>query len=148
PVESLGILPNHDRSRALGVSGDGRIVVGQCEIVVGGGYRFGEAFRWTAETGMQSIGHLRPEGTKTQALAISRDGSTIVGASQSFGSGGPTEAFSWTESGGFTALPRLPGASSTAWSQAHAVNVDGSVIVGQADNTQGLTRAVRWTASG
>src|SRR5690606_27621919 len=86
--------------------------------------------------------------TKTRALAISRDGTTIVGASQSFGSGGPTEAFSWTESGGFTALPRLPGASSTAWSQANAVNVDGSVIVGQADNAQGLTRAVRWTALG
>lgn len=46
----LGVLPGLKSSSANGVSGDGKVVVGTST-----GYPIYKAFRWTAETGMQSV---------------------------------------------------------------------------------------------
>jgi len=149
-VQDLGILPNHHSSRALAVSGDGTIVVGQNMAGSGTNYTSGQAFMWTAQTGMQPMPHLRPGGSLTQARGISRDGTTIVGMSQFGGTGGPIEAFRWTQSGGMVPLPTLPGAP-TYFTQASAASADGSVIVGNAKSTtipQSYDHAVRWTVSG
>jgi len=146
-VQDLGVLPNHHSSRALAVSGDGTVVVGQNMNGTGTNYTSGQAFRWTAQTGMQPMGHLRPGGYLSQARGISRDGITIVGMSQS--TGVATEAFRWTQNGGMVALPNLPG-STILETFANAANADGSVIVGNAASAtpQNYYHAVRWTAAG
>lgn len=145
PLVDLGVLPGTTRSYARGISGDGSVVVGACEFSQSTGL-FGQAFRWTAQGGMQGLGYTRPGGTMSRAHAISRDGSTIVGYSQSDGFGGPVEGFVWREGAGIQALPNVPGW--TGWTQASAVSADGSVIVGQADAPTGGVHAVRWTAAG
>jgi len=148
-VQDLGIVPGHHSSRALAVSGDGTIVVGQNMAGSGTNYTSGKAFRWTAQTGMQPMPHLRAGGSLTQARGISRDGTTIVGMSQFDGTGGPIEAFRWTQSGGMVPLPNLPGATILE-TFANAANADGSVIVGNAASAtpQNYYHAVRWTSGG
>lgn len=108
PLVDLGVLPGTTRSYARGISGDGSTVVGACEFSQSTGL-FGQAFRWTAQGGMQGLGYTRPGGTMSRAQAISRDGSTIVGYSQSDGFGGPVEGFVWREGAGIQALPNVPG---------------------------------------
>lgn len=77
-----------------------------------------------------------PGGTRSDVMAISADGTTIVGVSD------PSEgarAFRWTADAGIEDLGVLPG---TLQSVAYDVSADGSVVVGQS----GL-RAFRWTAA-
>jgi len=144
-VQDLGVLPGHHSSRALAVSGDGAIVVGQNMAGSGTNYTSGQAFMWTAQTGMQPMPHLRPGGSLTQARGISRDGTTIVGMSQFGGTGGPIEAFRWTQAGGMVPLPTLPGGSFSGL-YANAASADGSVIVGAAASAtpQSDGHATRW----
>lgn len=144
PVVDIGSA-GWSNSEALGVSGDGSVVVGWNHAANG----FGQAYRWTEAGGMQQLGYLRPNGTRSTAWGISRDGSTIVGQSQSNGLFGDVEAFKWTEAGGFEALPGLPGAPFVS-QEAAAVNADGSVIVGHGPSAtpQGHNHALRWTSNG
>ncbi len=147
--QNLGLLPNAVMGYARGVSGDGAIVVGTCEYTFNPSSVLGQAFRWTESGGSQGLGYLRPNGTLSQANAISRDGSTIVGISQDDGSIGDVEAFRWTSAGGMVALPSLPGGGVDDWDRALAVNADGSVIVGSSDVPgTNRTHAVRWTSQG
>lgn len=84
---------------------------------------------------MQGLGYLRPGGTFSKANGISRDGTTIVGVSQSGGPGNPTEGFVWRAGTGMQALPGLtPGGTI----EPRAVSADGSVIAGN------FGHAVRW----
>ena len=142
PIQDLGLLPNHSRGYAAGVSGDGQIVVGDCEYSEFTD-AYGQAFRWDAQGGMQGLGFLRPNGTHSKAYGISRDGSTIVGMSQSGGLLGDIEAYAWTQAGGMKELPGLPG-QSTIENFAMAVNADGSVIVGKGNGPDNYRHAVRW----
>ena len=76
----------------------------------------------------------------SSALAISADGSTVVG--NSFDETG-SQAFRWTRTGGIQGLGGINGDLSTR-SIAFGVNGDGSIVVGRAeqpDNVQGF----RWT---
>lgn len=143
PLEDLGVLSNETRSYARGISGDGSIVIGASEHS-NSTEAFGQAFRWTAQTGMVGLGYTRPGGGFSQARGISRDGDTIVGHSQSGGPGGPDDAFVWTLAGGIHALPGLPGAPAEA--QANAVSANGAVVVGvaTAGTTQLHSQAIRW----
>lgn len=83
----LGDLPGgRAYSAAYGVSGDGRVIVGQAESAAGL-----EAFVWTPSQGMRSLwdillaeGVTAMEGwTLTTASAVSQDGRTIVGSGMS-----------------------------------------------------------------
>jgi probable HAF family extracellular repeat protein len=143
PLQSLGLLPNQTRGYANGISGDGMVVVGGCEHG-SQPQALGQAFRWTPQGGMQGLGYARPNNTYSDALGISRDGSTIVGSSSTFG--GDYDAFVWRQATGMQALPGLPGAPFVS-NDARAVNASGSVIVGDAvaANTRG--HAVLWTGS-
>ncbi len=149
PLQDLGVLAGHVRSQGQGVSGDGSIVVGTSEYVPPPPITFalGEAFRWTESTGLQGLGYLRPNGTRSQAHAISRDGSTIVGTSQSNGFSAPREAYRWTAPLGMQELENLPGVSNI-WTEAFTVNSDGSILAGMALDTSINFRAVRWTPAG
>jgi hypothetical protein len=106
-------------STAQAVSADGRVVVGQSD---------GQAFRWTAATGMQSIGG--PTGFGT-ARGVSADGSVIVGDS-----GG--QAFRWTQPTGMQFL----GSNTRV---AYDVSGDGNVVVGDAGIGATTGQGFRWT---
>lgn len=141
PLLDLGLLPGNSRGYANGVSGDGGTVVGACEWGSLSAVN-GQAFRWTQQGGMQGLGYVGPGGGFSQALDISRDGTTIVGQSNA-------DAFVWRQGTGTVGLPRLPGVSPTSFTRADAVNADGSVIVGIGTSPQtGTSTALRWTAGG
>jgi probable HAF family extracellular repeat protein len=134
PLESLGVLSGHNNSYATAVSGDGETVVGYARLY-GGNYgttlQVWSAFRWTAATGMQSLGIGR------EATAISRDGSTVT----------LDRGEVWRASTGVVSLPPLPAAPYPE-TGAQGVNADGTVIVGVSSFPGSSSRAVRWTASG
>lgn len=131
---ALGGLPNPlPVSSALGVSGDGAVVVGWS---AGPGT---EAFRWTQATGLVGLGDLGAPGTSSTAYGVSADGSVVVGSAASFF--GSTQAFRWTSSTGMVNLGGLSGFS--GGSEAFAVSADGLVIVGGSGR-----QAFRWTSAG
>ncbi len=141
PLEDLGVLPGLVRSYGGGISGDGSVVVGVCRNADG---QFGRAFRWTKPGGMQDLGALTVQSPFSEAQAISRDGTTIVGIN--INEVLWYQAFTWRQGEGMKALPKLPG---TGWdSTAKAVNADGTVIVGSAANLSGASKAARWTPAG
>src|SRR5688572_13401343 len=91
---------------------------------------------------LTALGDL-PGGTfSSRALAVSSDGSTVVGDSNS-ASG--VEAFRWTAAGGMVGLGDLPG--DTFSSGARGVSSDGSVVVGGSRSASG-NEAFRWTSAG
>lgn len=114
-------------SWAGGVSDDGQVVIGGANFQDGTLLQ-SQPFRWTAESGMVGLGSL-PGGSTSyggSASAISGDGSTIVGYSQSIlGS----EIFRWTAETGMVGLGIVGSALATSF--------DGSVIVGDYINTAG-----------
>jgi formylglycine-generating enzyme required for sulfatase activity/uncharacterized membrane protein len=124
-IANLGVLPGGSYSRAVGVSGDGSVVVG-----VGNSNNGSPTFRWTQDGGMQRIGTY-----DSNAFGISADGSTIVGQADSVPSG--WRAFRWTTASGMEYF----GSSGT---YATAVSADGTVTVGQMSGGNG---SFRYTAS-
>jgi probable HAF family extracellular repeat protein len=119
---------------ANAASADGSVIVGESSSHLGE-----HAFRWTAPTGMTSLGYL-PGTTSAYAQDTSADGSLVVGWATA--SGAPNRAFRWTAPTGMLDL----GLSPAQPSRATAVSADTSTIVGWAGPTD-QTRAFRWTAS-
>src|SRR6516162_7415867 len=70
--QGLGFLPGGNTSLARGVNADGTVVVGQA--IVGQG----QAFRWTAASGMVGLGFL-PGGYTSLARGVNADGTVVVG---------------------------------------------------------------------
>lgn len=104
-----------DGSAATSVSGDGSVVVGS------GFYdNWGQAFRWTREGGLDYFLSELSLGDST-AIAISADGSTIVGHYDYI------HSFAWTEAGGLRLLDELPGSSDN---HVLALSADGRWAVG------------------
>jgi probable HAF family extracellular repeat protein len=115
---------------ALGVSADGKVIVG-----VSGAPEGNQAYRWTEQDGMVRIGDLPGGRDESYAWDVSADGRVIVGTSSTDRS---VEAFRWTAETGMQSLGELPNAlgESHAW----AASADGSTIVGQSGRD-----AWRWT---
>ena len=124
--QNLGTIDNLPSSWAQGVSGDGNVIAGVAFAPFVGP---GVAWRWTPSGGMQPLGYARPTDTFSEALGVSRDGSTIVGRSS--GSGLGNAAFAWTVSSGMSTLPDAPGTQ--FGSSATAENHDGRIIAGFAN---------------
>ena len=123
-------------SYAHSVSADGSVVVGYM-----GSQRPDstyQAFRWTQQEGMVSLGYLRG-GSASFAYGVSGDGSVVVGYGNS-ASG--YQAFRWTEEAGMVGLGDLPGGYFE--SQAYGVSADGSVVVGHSKSSY-YDEAFRWT---
>ena len=98
-----------------------------------------------AEVMFVPLGNL-PGQLRSQAWAVSADGSTVVGNS----SGRGQEAFRWTAADGMVGLGYLPGGSENGNSFAEGVSADGSVVVGYSTysaNNQ-APEAFRWTSGG
>ncbi len=142
----LGQLAGHKfggtNSAALGISGDGVVVVGEArtepDFATGNSYM--QAFRWTAQDGMQPLGVLSDLNQYSSAKAVSDDGRVVVG--QSNGEHGRGEAFFWTaQDGAMQGQMQGLGASENTRSEATGVSSDGRIIVGIYKNKQ----AFRWT---
>ena len=136
----LGDLPEgQSASSAFDVSGDGRVVVGRGSS---GSLPFGEAFRWSAETGMVGLGDV--EGGRlpfSTAFGVSFDGLVVVGSGD--GERG-FEAFRWTAQTGMVGLgDDIPGGDDLSF--ANAVSADGSVVVGFGDNFDRVDEAFWWS---
>lgn len=110
----LGQLLGGVQTYAMGVSGDGSVVVGYAWMSSGGEH----AFRWTAADGMQDLGTL-PGGSGAVAYAASSDGSAVVGRADDPNS--YYNAFRWTPAGGMQKLP---------FGEAQDVSADGKSAVG------------------
>lgn len=82
-VRQLGVLPGYGRSEAFAISEDGTRVAGSCNFDQ-------QAFVWTAQTGMVSLGTL---GGGTTALGVNNAG-RVVGWSFTKGTF-PQAAFLW-----------------------------------------------------
>jgi probable HAF family extracellular repeat protein len=123
-LTQLAWLPGDNFNyNTIGVSADGSVVVGTSGFEPYEGGDTYRAFRWTAGSGMVSLG----VSHNSFASGVSGDGSVIVGNN-----------FRWTAGTGMVGLGYLPGATN---SSANGVSADGSVIVG----TSG-SQAFRWTA--
>lgn len=136
-----------------GISRWGKIAVGYVESDEGV-----DAFAWSSESGVVRLAALS-EARFSQAVAVSDDGSLVVGAS--INADGSTEAVIWrlagsTSDGRFE--PALPieasepealgflDTSSEPSSFARAISQDGSIVFGDAASDLG-TEPFRWTAS-
>lgn len=118
-------------TRALGVSGDGRVVVGESGA---------RAFAWTQSGGIRQLPGLS-DATAT-AVAASYDGSVIVGSSTRAGDYDNSRATLWRRDGSALDLGSLPGTNA---SYATDVSADGRVVSGSSW-AGGSLMAVRWTA--
>ena len=137
--QPLGVLPGYTISNALFASTDGSVIAGFAGDGVPANHY--EPFRWTASTGMQSLGSLNGAYGR-EPTAMSADGSIIVGRNVYLTN--PSQvAFKWTAAGGVQELPVLP---NTIGSAAYGISADGSTIVGY--DTTSKVNPVRWTAAG
>ena len=107
-------------TQALGISGDGSVIVGAGCVSSGNN----EAFRWTAARGYQVLGDLG--GGSSDARAASFDGSVVVG--QSIDTSGTPRAYRWTAAQGMVALPLLQ--AGTSGHEADSVTDDGTMAAG------------------
>ncbi|NET13335.1 MAG: hypothetical protein F6K08_10995 [Okeania sp. SIO1H6] len=135
--KDLGNLgdPDNNWHFSLGLSDDGSVITGTSRRDP----LTQEAFRWTAELGMEGLGFLPGGGSFSVGWAISGDGSTIVGRSDTVSG---EEAFYWTKTDGMQGLGHLSGGGN--FSEANGVSFDGSVIVGSSDTASG-EEAFYWT---
>lgn len=117
-----------------GISADGSVIVGYKEFF----YLQKAALRWNVNDGVRDIGKLGGDGSK--ALAVSADGSVIVGNSRLQAASSREHAFRWSSDEGMVNIGTLGGQDSYAYS----VSADGSVIVGDARIPNGARRAFRW----
>ncbi|HVE17366.1 MAG TPA: hypothetical protein VNB29_11560, partial [Chthoniobacterales bacterium] len=124
-MTSLSSIPAGTHSEANGISADGKIIVGAYFA-----QNSWEAFRWTEETGAVSLGHITTIAPLIdKALAISADGSTIVGS----GRGG---AFIWTAAHQMQSISQVIANGGIdlnyewALTSASRVSADGSIIFG------------------
>jgi len=131
--EPLGFLPGATQSEARGVSADGSTVAGASKASTH------EAFRWSAATGMVSLGPLPLTGQPSVAHAVNADGTVVVGGgTQIF----PGEAFRWSTTTGSVSL------TGGADGSANGVDSSGDVVVGFDRAASGAESAFRWTAAG
>lgn len=139
-AEDLGTLGGA-QSRATGVSGDGRVVVGWSHVedpqTISG-------FRWVeggtngvaGNPQMQDLGSLG--GRITQASGVSLDGSVVVGVSNN--ALGAANAFRWTEATGMISVADWLAQSgvdvgSVVLINASNVSNDGTTVVGRMENS-------------
>src|SRR5919109_1176459 len=170
--QGLGTIAGWSQSQAWGVSGDGKVVVGQLSRL-GSDTR---AFRWTASAGMQDLPSSPPEFLSGDALDVSADGNSVVGlfgfaerwtatggledlgsfSSRGISSDGQVvvgnnaHAVRWTPTGGIQDLGTVDGTESTVpgtQSFADDASGSGSVVVGQSRDRDGFWKAFRWTAA-
>lgn len=132
--EGLGYIHEslYPMSKANGVSYDGSVVVGVSSSIYQGNEVM-EAYKWTQEDGLIGIGGLTDNGFFSYARAVSSDGLTIIGYSNSESPALNWEAFRWTENEGMIGLGDL--VSENYSSESTDVSSDGLTVVGRSYTT-------------
>jgi uncharacterized membrane protein len=138
---ALGHASGATWEQALGVSGDGAVVVGSC-FIYPPLVEHVEAFRWTAETGSVLLGELPGGRVESEAANVTRDGLMAIGQSES--SNG-TEATIWPVGGGPVGMGVIQsGVFAAAF---YDSSPDGSVLVGTGNTGNPFqSQALRWSA--
>jgi probable HAF family extracellular repeat protein len=154
----LGFLLGDTTSSGGAISADGSTIVGTsgkpgiCDESGCAPDDHAEAFRWTAG-GMQGLGFLAP-GTYSGALAVSGDGSVIVGGAYGDFDGDLSlefKPFIWDAVHGMRDLQQLLvkdyGINLTGWSSMSVtgISADGRAIVGNGTNPAGFAEG--WIAT-
>jgi hypothetical protein len=124
---------------ALGVSGDGSIVVGYTD-------RFGSGtvpFRWTGAAGLGQMASVTG-ATATQALAISKGGTTVLGTTYNGVDNTGDVGIVWSGSAAGQVLNLSIGYLDT---QAVTVTSDGSIVYGFYQAYAGPGIPFKWTPS-
>jgi uncharacterized membrane protein len=119
-IRGIGFLPGGNISQAVGVSGNGQVIVGNSNNAA----RVSLAVRSTPQ-GLVSLGDLPGGIEDSGAYKASFDGSVIIGRSNSANG---YEGFRWTAVTGMQPLGDLPGGMFVSTPQ--DVTDDGSTIVG------------------
>jgi len=146
------------RSEALGVSADGSVVVGASDRAPTPGFVFTneqmEAFRWTQQGGMVGLGLGQDPNGGTFAMAVSANGSIVVGQAITNSPSWPDkttfkEAFRWTSSEGMVGLGHLTKAGPAVnISEADVMTPDGSLVIGfSTSDFNPAFEIFRWTAA-
>ena len=145
--QTLGISAH----TANAASSDGSVVVGGLD---NHDTALFEAYRWTAETGPAPLGTCLPN-FHSRALAVSADGSVIVGYVQNNAGFDEQKAFIWDQEHGMRLLQDVLeddfGLDLSDWKlaepwaswKATGISADGATIVGTALNSEGLREAWR-----
>lgn len=125
-VEDLGSLYENSDSTASAISDDGRVVVGTDSL-------HSQGFRWTAETGMISLG-----SGNSFAWSVSGDGEWIGGSQLGEDQSGETilTAYLWNSTTGIVNLGEYLnslGVDTTGWEffGVNAISSDGSAVAGE-----------------
>jgi len=150
-VWTEGAVVGYSAHTANAASSDGSVVVGGLDNQATSLF---EAYRWTAESGPVLLGTCLPD-YHSRALAVSGDGSIIVGYVQNDSGFDEQKAFIWDQGHGMRLLQdvleddygfdlsgwRLA-EPSASW-KATGISQDGSTIVGTALNAEGQQEAWR-----
>jgi len=147
-VLPLGNVPAFTSSVGAAVSSNGAVVVGRSIRGTGSGNTaldVSVAVRWDSAGVPTPLGYLHTTGRYSDARAVTPDGTTIVGVSNTIGG---SEAYRWTAATGMVGL-EMPARSVFAY--ANAVSTDGRYVAGEAERAQaGSTDVgpVRWNEQG
>lgn len=135
--QPLGLGPGGIQTFAWDVSADGSVVVGHHWVPNGSAFNL-RAARWVSGA-FQDLGSLNPNAPEAEALAVSDDGTRVVGWSRAVV--GSRRPFLWTPAAGMQELPNVPGSDAIA----SDISRDGTVIVGYFLDFDGY-HAFRWEA--
>ena len=131
-------------SIALDASLDGEVIVGSS----GTSTSLQEAVYWTSDRQPHHIG-LLPGDNESMAIAVTHNGSTILGASfDTLQSGNDPKSFIWQKHTGMRTLEQIlreANVDFTGWRHLTAsdLSADGSILVGSGANPQGFFEAWR-----
>lgn len=119
------------------VSADGRIVTGRGELD-----SLRQGFVWNQGESLQPLGPAEGDVQRYyvyRGYAMSGDGSVVAG---DFIVNGEHHAMRWTARGGYIDLGVLPGGNDSVGS---TISVDGSVVYGLSNTSEGASWVFRWT---
>ncbi len=133
----LGTVSGLRNSYGTGIGGDSThpVVVGTASDRQ---FAIRTAWRWTEGNGMQNLGLVNANDFYSEASAVSRNGSTVVGFG---GDGSVCRAFTWSEENGMHSLASLNGST---FQRAYAVNSIGTIVVGYSDVSSTVSHASMW----
>jgi uncharacterized membrane protein len=148
-IHALGFLPTGTIlgvSRAVAISDDGNVIVGSSRSLESGNGM--QACMWVGGGKPQGLGDLSGGAFQSMALAVSGDGTTVVGRAYVDGPCGPfgcpsaPRAFVWSTTSGMQSVQSAlegAGVSLPGWTLTEATGVsrDGSVVVGTGTNPSG-----------
>src|SRR5262249_51112564 len=128
-LQGLGNSIGARANSAIGISGDGSVIVGSFMDT----YPIGRPYVWTSTDGLRQLDGI----TEGDATGASFNGSVVVGR---MATSSGYRAYRWTQATGPVNLGVLPGGGE---SDGYGVSSDGSVIVGASDTSNGF-QAFRW----